>query len=60
MRLATGTGLLLEGLVAVPLSSNEDFEPARKFLLNENSYVMINAFGGLPQGAGIQSDAVEP
>lgn len=62
--LAIGIGLvyaiLLEGLAATLLASNEDFEPARKFLLNENSYVLIGSFGELPQGVGIQSDVVEP
>lgn len=62
--LAIGIGLvyaiLLEGLAATLLAANEDFEPVRKFLLNENSYVLINAFGELPQGVGIQSDIVEP
>lgn len=62
--LAIGLGLvyalLLEGLAATLLAANEDFQPALKFLLNENSYALINSFGPAPEGLGVPQSTVEP
>ena len=62
--LAIGLGLvyalLLEGVAATLLAANEDFEPALKFLFNENSYALINAFGSAPEGLGVPQSIVEP
>ena len=62
--LAIGLGLvyalLLEGLAGTLLAANEDLEPALKFLFNENSYALINAFGSAPEGLGVPQSTVEP
>ena len=62
--LAIGLGLvyaiLLEGLAATLLAANEDFDSVRKFLLNENSYALINSFGSSPEGLGVSASIVEP
>lgn len=62
--LAIGLGLvyalLLEGVAATLLAANEGFEPALKFLFNENSYALINAFGSTPEGLGVPQSTVEP
>ena len=62
--LAIGLGLvyalLLEGVAATLLAANEDFEPALKFLFNENSYALINSFGSTPEGLGVPQSIVEP
>lgn len=62
--LAIGLGLvyalLLEGVAATLLSAGERFEPALKFLFNENSYALINSFGPAPTGLGVPQSVVEP
>jgi len=62
--LAIGLGLvyvlLLEGVAATLLAANEDFEPALKFLFNENYYALINSFGSTPEGLRVPQSTVEP
>lgn len=52
--------LLLEGLAGTLLAANEDLEPTLKFLVNENSYALINSFGSAPEGLGVPQSTVEP
>lgn len=63
--LAIGLGLvyaiLLEGIAATLLASDEKYDPIRKALLNENSYALINQFDSpLPEGFSVPSSIVEP
>ena len=63
--LAIGLGLvyaiLLEGVAASLLASDDRYDPIRKALLNENSYALINQFDSpLPQGFSVPASIVEP
>lgn len=62
--LAIGLGLVyalvLEGVASSLLARNEDFDPARRFLLSENSNGLTGYFGDAAQTFGAPEPLVDP